>query len=126
MGQCYFVDAELSYKDKRGAEDALDGFLKGILESGGRLDAPAGYVPGAGTAGMDVLMRALLTDRGCRKTGENMYQAEFDATYSWETVMYDAFRAMAPYLADAACMDIYPDSGAVRLIAGEMRGRAGA
>ena len=41
----------------------------------------------------------------------NIYiKSYFDATYSWETVMYEAFEKMAPFLEDDSELIVCPDN----------------
>ena len=44
------------------------------------------------------------------------YFADFDASYGWESVMYEWFEAVAPDLAEGSSIEVWPDSGSWGLV----------
>lgn len=43
--------------------------------------------------------------------GWSEYRSDFDAGYSWESIIYEWFQAVAPALEDGSEIEVYPDSG---------------
>lgn len=43
--------------------------------------------------------------------GGARYSADFDASYGWENVMYQWFKAVAPALKEGSTIEVWPDSG---------------
>ena len=46
--------------------------------------------------------------------GWREYDNAFDASYSWEALLYDWFRAVAPALESGSDIEVWPDSGSWR------------
>lgn len=65
----------------------------------------------------------LASPQGCFRhwveEGFDHYRSDFSATYSWASVMREAFRKMAPWLADGSCLHIDRDNGADDLVVDE-------
>lgn len=110
MGQCYDISLRLRIKDEEGAKKALQ--TKATAGSK-TLDDFRGMGHDMDT--VDGLLRHFYTgwDRGMTwdlTTDPDLLSAGFDASYGWESVMMEAFEAMAPYLEDGSEIYIYPDS----------------
>lgn len=48
--------------------------------------------------------------------GGARYSADFDASYGWENVMYQWFKAVAPALKEGSSIEVWPDSGSWGLV----------
>ena len=44
------------------------------------------------------------------------FNSAFDASYSWEGIIYDFFKYLSPCLKDGSKMMVYPDSGFTKLV----------
>ena len=107
MGQCYCVDTDVKYKDKKKFVELGNKFIDDELAKGtgfDALDTIDRQIP-------DGIWEAILTKRCMKKDTEGCYSSDFDATYSWEGLMVEFFEEVAPSLEDGSEMIIYPDSG---------------
>lgn len=112
MGQCYTVYLKVKFKDEEGAKNAAQGVLKNLDADIDQL----GKKVGLDLNTMDGLLRHFYSDweRGHKwtpVTDPDCLCGDFNAQYSWESVMMDAFDAMAPFLEEGSEIKIYPDSG---------------
>ncbi len=107
MGACYDVCFQLRYKNKLNAVCALNDFITTrfersvLLESGNMSEAMSFILP-----------------QTCHWTfdeEQGKFYAAFDASYSWLTLLWDAFKAMSPSLQDASTLEIWPDNDYCRL-----------
>ena len=114
MGQCYDVELKMLYKNEEGILDALNNYItKKNLNPEYRTDRST----------MDGAIQYVLTNRGFEKEAEGRYSSSFDAPYCWETYLYEAFKAMAPYLEDSSFIKVYPDEGSWKVTAKEIKSR---
>lgn len=112
MGQCYTTYLKLRYKDEEGAKKALQKFLtrndENALEEVHR-------DTGLDLDTMDGLLRHFYSNweyghKWTETTDPDVLCGDFNANYCWESIMMEAFEAMAPYLEDGSSLKIYPDS----------------
>ncbi len=111
MGQTYSVSLRLKFKDEQGAKKALQDKISEGQE--GRIDYGLGRA-GIDLDSLDCLLRIFFAGWDLqweRTTDPVSLSASFDASYGWESVMMDAFEAIAPYLEELSNITIYPDSG---------------
>lgn len=110
MGQTYSVYLKVRFNDEQGAVKALRGRLQESNDLA-RLASENGLDYGT----IDGLLRHFFADweRGHKwtpTTDPDVLCGNFDASYSWESVMIEAFQILAPYLEDGSSIKIYPDS----------------
>ena len=102
MGTCYIVSAELRFRDGTG-----EGFCKAVC---GKLDelVAAGWARvDYGDADRDDPFEVFdVVCPGVECHGDAWY-AGFDASYGWETVMYECFTDAAPSLAPGSCIEVW-------------------
>ena len=114
MGQCYSVEIKVRFTDEDGAKKALKTKLARHEEEHINYNLEHFKEIGIGTDNLTDLMGIFFGGwNGKLTTNENKEwrYADFDASYGWESVMMDAFEAIAPYLANGSVIKIYPDSG---------------
>lgn len=51
-----------------------------------------------------------------REDDHIVYDSDFDASYSWESVMTEIFDCIAPFLEDESSLGIYPDNEKIQLV----------
>lgn len=112
MGQCYTVYLKVKFKDEKGAKNAIHTRLREQDVNIGELGASEGLDLDT----MDGLLRHYYSDweRGHKwtpTTDPDVLCGDFNASYSWESVMMEVFELMAPFLQDGSEIKIYPDSG---------------
>ena len=117
MGACYAVEISLQFKDTAGSEEAATKALRKYIKTARanfHLDRFA--KEGVGTDTFDDLMRILLAGFKNHEViiedhGEwRVYSNEFDASYSYEPIMVDAFEAISPYLKNGSSIKLWPDN----------------
>lgn len=102
MGQCYTVEAKLYFKD-----DDPTLFCKNVKEE---------ILKRNGTSAKFDLSRGDLDDPfGCfsvltrdAEKDEDLWYADFSASYGWGNVIYDIFQKAAEGLAAGSRIDIFP------------------
>ena len=109
MGQCYAVYLKAKVKD--GAEFVWLSaeYLKniGIREDcfeGEDLTTPIGNIKFVMAAHQGQFDEST-------EDGFPFYRSWFDASYSWELVLYEWYRAVSPALEDDSGIEVYPDHG---------------
>lgn len=111
MGAVYSVQMKLIFTDETALTELMREHFKACLKKN------YGFrVYNADTAdSMTVrdFVEAFAPDIFFEKRGEHSLETEsgFDASYSWEFVLDDMFRAIAPALADGSYMRVGPDEG---------------
>ena len=114
MGQTYYT--EILLHEKPLAENALsrvmDDFLK-KHERGLRKKYDGRWQDLQLPTFVELIFPNSTSER--RPDGWDLYASSFDATYSWEDVIAEAFSAIAPYLEEGSCLDVWPDSGCYRI-----------
>lgn len=115
MGQCYSVTFKFKVKDYDGALRSVKAF---IANNNANFHIDEFAQEGVDVKTFNGLMRVILAGWKCNQweesidgRGRSVFSNSFDASYGWESVMIDAFIAVAPYLADNSYIKIYPDSG---------------
>ena len=108
MGACYSVTAKLTYDDKSVVEEAIRNYIRKTSDRINwhldkypldvDLDTLVGYVI------MDEYLDIKDIPKGKR------YDSGFNQSYSWESVMLEWFKAIAPALRNSSELWIYPDS----------------
>lgn len=112
MSAVYSVEAKLAYDDEQAVVDALNAYIDEHHGNGVEFSLDEYYDKGISRDNLDGLIQYFITDRGFNITGPGEYYSDFNASYGWETVMMEAFEAVAPYLRDGSRFEIYPDYGA--------------
>ena len=107
MGMCYSVELHFKVKPQ------MDNLLKSALTE---MSVPfAEKCKKFDLTTLDGLLQLFFSGwcNQCEKSEENNgwinFNADFDARYTWEKIMQDAFYAMAPYLYDGSYVYIEPD-----------------
>lgn len=115
MGMNYDVTFKIKVKDTEGADAAASAFAdsnisaykKRIIGEGTPVETFGDHIK---------LMLSWWEKWTCYKSEETdkegfaVYKSSFDASYSWEVLLMDFFRAIAPFLEDRSSLKIYPDS----------------
>lgn len=124
MGQLYTVFIKLDFDDKKAVNEALDKFFD---------EEPAFDKANKACFEDDLYwrLRVLTCNNQDLDTtywehlGIAQFTGIFHATYSWETVLYDAWNAIKPTLNVGSFIQVYPDNGAWTLrVDEEMDGTA--
>lgn len=111
MGQCYSVYLKVKFEDEQGAVKAVQQRLEGMGEDLEELSRETGLDYGT----IDGILRHYYASwenghKWTQTTDPEVLSGDFNATYSWESVMMEVFQLMAPYLKDGSTLKIYPDS----------------
>ena len=113
MGVCYSVNLDMAYKKKGSVRGALIKFIDSRENT---------VFPQRKDDDLDSLLLCLFP-RGTsitggysntKRLGRKLLKSDFDASYSWKSVMYDAFDAIAPFLKDGSIFECWPDNDYVR------------
>ena len=118
MGASYSVSVKMAFREKDSKQKAVLA-LQRMMErtSGGvnySLDKFA--AEGTGTDTFEDLLKIFLGgwkfwDPEIKKGKKWLkYYCDFDASYSWESIMMEMFEEISPFLIDKSEMFIYPDS----------------
>lgn len=103
MGQVYYVDAKFDIKDE----------VQFVREGRKIFERPnvAPIDEKEKDAAEHLIETLLVKNQGCfTKDGSN-YKSEFDASYGWEGVLDDFFRAVKGALNKGSYITVYPDHG---------------
>jgi len=112
MGQCYSVYTNFKFKDNDHSS-----FCKVIAEEA---DKRNWYKEDP-----DLILRdfkdpfecfKILTSDHAEEDSFGEWSADFDASYSWESVMIDIFTKALKVLENGSYVEIFPDEGGIRLI----------
>ena len=134
MGQCYSVVAKFIFKNNDSS-----GFCKIIRDKLSEMDY-GGYHYGKSLAYIKSFMTIdgeeynpkttnmnhpfglfkLITDKDafCLEDENEIWSADFDASYSWESVMCEVFEEALTACESGSFVEIYPDSGYVKYSVG--------
>lgn len=104
MGACYCVEMELHFFDEEATKKAMRDF---IMERNG--DSAAFDIMGKDLDDLETLVKIFLTNHNYYRTGD-VFKADFNASYGWETVLMDMFMTIAPTLQDGSRIYIEPDN----------------
>ena len=104
MGACYSVNLNITLRNETAAIKAMQEYIKkeqfhinfGLEDNRKRGIGPVN----------DVL----------REDDHIVYDSDFDASYSWESVMTEIFDCIAPFLEDESSLGIYPDNEKIQLV----------
>lgn len=112
MGQCYTVYLKVKFNDEEGAKNAIHARLREQDVNISEL----GKSEGLDLDTMDGLLRHYYSNweyghKWTTVVDPDVLCGDFNATYSWESVMMEVFDLMAPFLQDGSEIKIYPDSG---------------
>ena len=110
MGACYSVVIKIRSQNERGVISAT----RDYAEACNCLSEMA-------TDSIDEIVHFLLADHQSpvyktERDGWTCYDNAFSASYGWEYIMLDWFRAVAQFLEDDSALIVYPDSGRDELI----------
>lgn len=103
MGQCYSVYLKIKMKNE-------GEFIRLSRKYATENEWSGEYI--RKMSGVDgVIKQVLLTDDLTvqREDGWLVYRSDFDAYYSWESVLDEWFNAVAPALDDGSEIEVYPD-----------------
>ncbi len=100
MGQTYSVQAKLMFDNE---ERDCDFAIAASRMLSDRLKRSV--------IAMDAWSAFRLLTGGDQIEREAIWFADFDGTYSWENLMYDAFKEALPYCKDGSYVRVWPDSG---------------
>ena len=107
MGAVYDVTLKLKYSSEQDVIDATEHFVK--VNSGKVKFSDVDY------SSIETAIQIILPKRGfhINSQTDNSIDCDcgFDASYGWESVMYDWFAAIAVTLNNGSSIDVYPDSG---------------
>ena len=111
MGQTYSVYLQLRIKDAEGLKKALSDKIARGEEERTNYSLDHYRDIGVDTETLDGLLQVFFGgwNAGLNEYSLGDFTSDFDACYGWESVMMDAFDAMAPHLEDGSCLKIYPD-----------------
>ena len=106
MGQCYTVEAEFHFKNNDPTSFARR-FKEEILKRNGK---GARFDLSRGDLNDPFDCFKILTSKNADKF-ENVWYADFNASYGWEKVLEEVFMAISKELDNGSWIDIYPDFG---------------
>lgn len=126
MGTCYSVIAKLTFR-KGLVQTGLENVKKHLLIGGSRnIDFGFGTYSNFKSLNdiktiEDAIKLVFADHQGmCEIEHPNEldynFNSAFDASYSWESVIYDFFKYLSPCLEDGSKMKVYPDSGSIKLV----------
>ncbi len=104
MGQTYYVELKLRYKDENDVIQAA----KEYIES-----TNADYVKNYGYDSIDSVVKTILAahQNMFEKIDEGQYCSSFDASYGWEDLLSEFYDSIRPYLKRGSKITVWPDSG---------------
>ena len=105
MGQCYSVYLKIKLKD-------ADEFVRLSRKYATDNDWSDEYM--RKMSGVDGIIKQMISTGDLTvqcEDGWPVFRSDFDASYSWEGVMYEWFNAVAPALEDGSEIEVYPDAG---------------
>ncbi len=107
MGACYDVCFKLKYQNKKDTVCALNDFIRTRFELSVPLESE----------NMSQTMSFILpqTCHWAFVEEQGSFYSAFDASYSWLTLLWDAFKAMTPSLLEGSTLEIWPDNDYCRL-----------
>lgn len=104
MGQTYWVTLQVKVNDEDNATKALQKYLERFS-----------WLSEMPTTFEDCIKVMLAEHQhDFQKEMEDdftVYKSGFDASYGWESVLDEMFKAMKPYVAKGSKITVYPDSG---------------
>ena len=113
MGQCYTVFLKLKYDD----EQAVIKKAKEYYRKHDGYDINFGlesYNKDHKLKTIDDIVAIVLTPNFI-KWDKGDYESDFDASYTWEEVLENWFKEMAPVLDDKSSIEVYPDEGSWKM-----------
>ena len=105
MGQCYSVDLKIKLKD-------ADAFVRLTREFADANGWSQDYKDEL--TGINGIINFIVGDGSVDVHYENgfpVFRGEFDASYSWDSVLENWFGAVAPSLEDGSEIEVAPDEG---------------
>lgn len=124
MGACYSVTAHLTFKNGL-TQTGLENIKEHLIRNNKNVDFGFGRYSGFKSLHdiktlEDAINLIFAGHQGmCDVKHSNElnynFNSAFDASYGWETVIYDFFRYLSPCLEDKSEMIVYPDSGCTKL-----------
>lgn len=107
MGQCYTVEANFKFKDNDPAS-----FCQIIQrEIAARNNVSAVFDLDRGNLNDPFDCFKILTSKDACKYTNDIWCADFDASYGWHGVMHDVFKSAFRVLDEGSWLTIYPDNG---------------
>lgn len=114
MGACYSVNLDITLKDETAATKAMQEYIK---KKKGRVSFGLEYnrKRGIGTESFDDLLQVFFSScngpvHDVLREGDHIsYYSDFDASYSWESVMLEIFEHIAPFLGDNSKLNVCSD-----------------
>ena len=110
MGQCYTVYLKMKLKD-------ADEFVRLSRKYATDNNWSEDYM--RQMSGIDGIIKQMISSGELTvqcEDGWPIFRSDFDASYSWEDVMYEWFVAVAPALEDWSELEVYPDAGGWRCV----------
>ncbi|MBO7694048.1 MAG: hypothetical protein J6T10_15630 [Methanobrevibacter sp.] len=126
MGACYSVTAHLTFR-KGLVQTGLENVKEHLLTGRGR-NVDFGFGTYSNFKSLndiktidDAIKLVFVDHQGmCDIKHPNEldynFNSAFDASYSWEEIIYDFFKYLSPCLEDGSKMMVYPDSGCTKLV----------
>lgn len=111
MGQCYYI--KTSFRIRKGEEENLVNAMTNFLRCHNFREADLDLLKGKDIEEQLEHVLGLLFPNceGSREGLKNDLTADFNASYGWESLMYEGFETMAPFLTNGSKLGIWPDSG---------------
>ena len=109
MGQCYYVEAELKFKNNDSKS-----FCESVFKSIGSLYYRATFDMDRGDINDPFGCFKILTSRFA-SNDDGLFTAEFDGSYGWFDVLMFVFERAFGFVDDGSYVDIYPDDGCVEI-----------
>ena len=121
MGACYSVNLNITLRNETAAIKAMQEYIKKEqfhINFGLEDNRKRGI--GIGTFA-DLLQIFFSSCNGpvndvLREDNHIVYYSDFDASYSWESVMTEIFDCIAPFLEVESSLGIYPDNEKIQLV----------
>lgn len=121
MGACYSVNLNITLRNETAAIKAMQEYIKKEqfhINFGLEDNRKRGI--GIGTFA-DLLQIFFSSCNGpvndvLREDDHIVYDSDFDASYSWESVMTEIFDCIAPFLEDESSLGIYSDNEKIQLV----------
>ena len=111
MGQCYTTYLKVKFEDEQGAVKAVQKMLEGYGVDIEQLSRETGLDYNT----TDGILRYYYSNweggyKWTQTTDPDVLCGDFNASYSWESIMIEVFELLAPFMEDGSTIKIYPDS----------------
>lgn len=112
MSTCYSVSFKAKVKDRAAATAKIKDFT---ATENAHLHLDEFHDEGVDTDSFEGLVQVCLAGWRCtqyrtrEEDGFTVFENDFNASYGWEVVLIDMFKALAPFLEDGSSIYIEPD-----------------